>query len=403
MRKMFLFLCLISLLFSSCSVLAPAPEPVTIQFAIFDGNRDYYEALLAEFNQLYPYITVEIQTGNQVNEAETDIYQVGFDTMVGLDPADAPFLPLDEFMAQEKDFGKENFFPNSLEAMNIEGKQLGIPIGLDPWLMFYNKDLFDRYGIPYPQPGWTWSDFKALAQSMRYPEDRVYAYAPIYNYVDALFFLYQNGGALADANGVPMINDPVNVAAMEEYVGLYLADLAPTHETGRLDFGTSNNPEIIAIVGGSVAMFTAQMSTKGGEEGFPAQWNFNWGAVPLPRVENNFTPVFFQGLVISKASSDPQAAWKWVSFLSRTPTNRTLPARISVAQSSGFAEAVGDELAEISLKAMESPWLVSRQNIAPILTSVDMFFSAVDKIINSDVLIQEALDNAQNAVETQLQ
>ena len=39
-----------------------------------------------------------------------------------------------------------------------------LPKGYSPMVMVYNKDLFDRAGLPYPTDNWTWDDFVRIAK-----------------------------------------------------------------------------------------------------------------------------------------------------------------------------------------------------------------------------------------------
>jgi len=55
-----------------------------------------------------------------------------------------------------------------------EGQLWGIPAGVDLWVMYYNKDLFDRYGIPYPEPKWTWDDFVDTILSVRHVGEGIF-------------------------------------------------------------------------------------------------------------------------------------------------------------------------------------------------------------------------------------
>ena len=38
------------------------------------------------------------------------------------------------------------------------GKIYGLPISIEAMTLFYNKDIFDRFGVPYPKNGMTWDD-----------------------------------------------------------------------------------------------------------------------------------------------------------------------------------------------------------------------------------------------------
>ena len=39
----------------------------------------------------------------------------------------------------------------------------GLPWIAQPVVLYYNKDIFDEMGVEYPNPDWTWDDFKAAA------------------------------------------------------------------------------------------------------------------------------------------------------------------------------------------------------------------------------------------------
>lgn len=41
-----------------------------------------------------------------------------------------------------------------------------LPKGYTPMVMVYNKDLFDRAGVPYPTDAWTWDDFLRSAKAL---------------------------------------------------------------------------------------------------------------------------------------------------------------------------------------------------------------------------------------------
>jgi multiple sugar transport system substrate-binding protein len=46
-----------------------------------------------------------------------------------------------------------------------------LPKGYTPMVMVYNKDLFDRAGVPYPSDDWTWDDFLRVAKALTRDSD----------------------------------------------------------------------------------------------------------------------------------------------------------------------------------------------------------------------------------------
>lgn len=58
--------------------------------------------------------------------------------------------------------------PSSVQFMRdyAGGGMYGLPVRSNTFLMFYNKDLFDKFGVAYPKEGATWDDIYDLAKKM---------------------------------------------------------------------------------------------------------------------------------------------------------------------------------------------------------------------------------------------
>ena len=48
----------------------------------------------------------------------------------------------------------------------VNGKSYGVPYRQDSWLLFYDKDLFDKAGVAIPNGQWTWDDYVTTAQEL---------------------------------------------------------------------------------------------------------------------------------------------------------------------------------------------------------------------------------------------
>ena len=55
--------------------------------------------------------------------------------------------------------------------MNVGGKLVGLPQDSGPMAMFYNKTLFDKYGIAVPK---TWDEYVAAAQKLHAADPNAY-------------------------------------------------------------------------------------------------------------------------------------------------------------------------------------------------------------------------------------
>ena len=46
----------------------------------------------------------------------------------------------------------------------VDGVQYGFPLSLQINVLFYNKNIFDGFGVSYPQDAMTWDEFIETAK-----------------------------------------------------------------------------------------------------------------------------------------------------------------------------------------------------------------------------------------------
>jgi multiple sugar transport system substrate-binding protein len=109
------------------------------------AGRDYYARLLTQLSA----------------KAAPDIMQIGDDAVPSFVEKGA-FIPLDDYMTANS-FDPTIYLPGLLEPGQIDGKQYLLPKDYSPLAVYYNKDIFDKAKIDYPQEGWTWDDMLDIA------------------------------------------------------------------------------------------------------------------------------------------------------------------------------------------------------------------------------------------------
>lgn len=393
--------CVLALFLPGCVRATPTPEPVTITFAHPRQQTEYYQQLVATFNQSHPYITVELRPKN-------------WDMLGGLGPDDADtfvnsqfalqglrdqnvVLELTPFMLEDEMFDRADFYPGLIDLYSREGATWAIPAGVDIMVMYYNADLLDLYNAPYPQPGWNWHDFMETAMAARDPSSNVFGYLPGIAIFDTLAFIYQHGGRIFDDLENPTrttFDDPLTIEAVEWYARLSLDwNVAPTPEQlGQMAGGA--DLERVAITQGLVGMWTGMLSEQGGQT-WRRDWNMNWGVAPMPRDQQSATMTLVEGYFISARTTHPDACWDWISFLSDTlPGRMQVPARRSLAESPDWTERVGVEVADAARASMEdalflSPELVAYEN------ALTVFAQALGSVISGVSTADEAMVWAQ--------
>ncbi|MDF2723590.1 MAG: transporter substrate-binding protein [Paenibacillus sp.] len=60
------------------------------------------------------------------------------------------------------------FLPVTIDSMRqiTGGKLLGLPVRVSSYTLFYNKDLFDKFGVPYVTDSMTWEDIYETAKKL---------------------------------------------------------------------------------------------------------------------------------------------------------------------------------------------------------------------------------------------
>jgi ABC-type glycerol-3-phosphate transport system substrate-binding protein len=112
---------------SGCEAAAPPPEPVTITFAYWASDTARIEAVVQEFSEQYPHITVDLRpasTGDlawNVGAEDADVREV-YVAIVDGQRERGDLMELDPFIEQDESFDLSDFYLTTLEPFTIEGK-----------------------------------------------------------------------------------------------------------------------------------------------------------------------------------------------------------------------------------------------------------------------------------------
>lgn len=112
--------------------------------------------------------------------------------------ADGKLYALDDVIKQDK-FDVEQILPSVIDTIKAKGngKLYGLSPTFSSQALYYNKDLFEKYGVPLPKNQMSWEELFQLAK--RFPADgqgdqRVYGFASPYSFNGGkdLGFYYMN-------------------------------------------------------------------------------------------------------------------------------------------------------------------------------------------------------------------
>jgi ABC-type glycerol-3-phosphate transport system substrate-binding protein len=150
-------------------------EPVTLKMYQTQGywtDEDFKKLILEPVQKKYPHISIEFMSKSSVEKAITagediDLISVWNGLMPQYDDMGLfeDITPLAKKM--NMDLGR--FDPGSLEGVKMATKNVllyGLPNWVQIYVLYYNKDIFDRFGVPYPKDGMTWDETIDLAKKV---------------------------------------------------------------------------------------------------------------------------------------------------------------------------------------------------------------------------------------------
>lgn len=120
------------------------------------------------------------------------------------------------------------YFPNVLAIAMRDSQLYAFPKDFTPLVVYYNKTIFDREGLPYPQVGWTWEEYLDIAKRLTRDTDgdgRVDQFGTSFvNYfLYWIVWVWMNGGDVFSPDGrraTGYFNSPATEEALQFFINL---------------------------------------------------------------------------------------------------------------------------------------------------------------------------------------
>ena len=305
---------------------ATARGPVTVEMCVWGmpfENDLYTKVYIPEFERQNPGIKVRFSHfedyPNRVLLSHAggiapDVIREGYETSQawtrrGLN------LPLDRFIDGPDGIDRKDFIPVLWEGLKDGGQTYAVPQDINVMGLFYNKDLFDRAGLDYPDASWTWADLKNAVDRLTIdrdgdgkPEQKGIEMG--WNAATLRPFLYQAGGRFWDGDRAAF-DSPEGARALA-----YLQSLMKSYTLVRSTEGRGGLGPDKFFQNGTVGMYLdGSWMTPSISKGAP---RLRFGVAPLPRGEKTTSVSGSCVWGIDRDSKHPEEAWKLVKFLSGT-------------------------------------------------------------------------------------
>lgn len=394
---------------------APAEEtaePVTLKWAIWDKDATpYWQALKDGYEAANSNVTIEmvdlgsadymtvLATELSGSGSEFDVVTIkdvpGYATLVSKNTLE----PLDSYIAEAgidlSQYGGVD------KQVSVDGSLYELPFRNDFWVVFYNKDIFDRAGVAYPTNDMTFEEYDELARQVADPTFGSQVYGTHYHTWRSAVQLF---GVLDGKNNI--------LSGKYDFFKPYY-EMVLNQEDDQIcrnyaDLSAEGLHYSAAFSGGDVAMlnmgswFISTMISKLQSGEYDASLCGNWGMVKYPHaegVEAGSTLGTITGLAVTSVSDNKDAAFDFVEWVSGEEGAKVMastgnfPALMTdevsgiISGLEGFpTDAESKEALKVSNLYLEVPYA---ENVSAVNDVLDTYHKA---IMNREMSIDEGIE-----------
>lgn len=395
------------------SILAAPVVAQELRFTVWTGSSAHLNMLnsiAASYTAEHPDVTVKFETIPFADYVQKITLQ-----LAGGNPPDLGWLlessaPTFAQAGVLQDVGERlrntegyDFGDLSHTAMDLwqnDGAVYGVPFSTSPFIVYYNKTLYDAAGLETPEllavkGEWTWERLKTDAAALK--SDGVWGFQSVdgQGYDSRVLqnlipIIRSYGGNAWDENGCGFASD-ASVQAVSLYHDMVFGDASAVPPGEQGDFFTGN-----------AALTITQLS----RVSKLADAGFEWGLAPLPMGPVEHASVIGQAAVVTfAAGKNTEIAADFLAHMTN-PENVMImaeffpPARQSVLDSDGFLSsnpAVSPEQMEIVASGIASG------EVAPSHVNYPQINSAMrpkfDALWSADADIKAVLEGVCEAIE----
>lgn len=291
---------------------APAAEKVKLKVTTWAGAGELkeFEELIDKVNAASDEYSIEVQS------IPSDYYQKLQTMIAGKQAPDFMWLS-QEYVAQyanmgvlasldepltNTDFKQDDYFQGALDVGKYDNQLYALPWISQPYVLYYNQDMFEQAGVDVPDDTWTWDDFIEAGQKLTKDGQ----WGALINNMPLPMFLWSYGGDVFDNNGNITLNSPESMKGLEMYQKIAQSGVVPA----RSQADSMGGADMFKT--GKVAMFIG-----GAGDDFEKTAQFKVGMSLPPQGDQEVTFSWIGVTAMSKTTKNPEIAAKALNDMTK--------------------------------------------------------------------------------------
>lgn len=362
----------------------PLPAQVTIRLANWAAAMELKLAkgIAEEFNRLNPGIRVIVESipGNYKEKimlataagTPPDVYLL--DSVIMPTFTNRGLLVDLKPHAEKAGVDLSAYYQNVLQIAELDGALYALPGDFTPYVMYYNKTLFDRAHLPYPSEGWTWDEFLELSRTLTQDTDgdgRIDQFGTVFtNWLPGWIpWVWSNGGDVMSPDGkrtTGYLNSPETEEALQFLIDLRTKHRVAPHGQALSATGTAGGQTANLFFTNRIAMSPSGHWWLTTLRPYILRGELDIGVAPLPtpRGKQHVTVMYESGWCVPTGGKNIPEAVKVAIFFSgemaarrRAESGIAIPAIRSLAEEIARRDTLGLEQVFVEeVKYARQPW-----------------------------------------------
>jgi len=329
MKRRALFLAVLSLflvfsLAAEGNADAGKKEKVVLKYAGYhSGEQEKFQALINDFEAKNPDIKIELEMypwteywtkleALAVGKKMPDI--VGMHIWGFYTYAKNGFLL--DLKKEMPDFIWSDHFPEATyKTFEYKNGYYGIPQDINGVALYYNKELFTKAGVAYPNKNWTWEDMVSAAKKLTDKDKKIYGFGARNHSSEGYEpHIFQNGGYIISPDKKSSgFNLPKTISAIQDWKDMiYKYQVSPT-------LAQFSDTDIITMfTSGRLAMawfYFSRLSQFNSNEAISGK--FDVAILPMGK-EKRATEIGVNAFAVSSQTKHKSEALRFMRYLATT-------------------------------------------------------------------------------------